>query len=518
MASKMIPVLGAARLSIETDESTSIERQAAGIESWATFRSQTTGDDYRVIKVTPDSDVSGVVSPFDREGLGPYLRRPLLDSWQVLVVYRLDRLTRSIADFEALWEFLEANGKVLVSVAENIDFGTPSGRLMARQLVLFAEYEREMMRARVKAAYDALQAKGQYAGMMFPFGYIPAKLPGKGWGLVPHPRYGPIVAEICDKLISGETLTAICQWLEAEGVPTPRNAVREYKGKKPLRSAHWDTTSLAKMLKSPTVIGEFTTNGQTYRDDTGMAVKRADPLIDRETWEKVKAILADNAARMGPKVNVAPLLRVAYCDKCGTGLNFSPATNARNGKRYRYYACPKAGRHLCDAKRIPADTLETLVAHTLLTQQGWVHVKDEVEVPGIDYSTQMAELAEAIGALSSQIALAQVRGQDVSKLKEQRRIHEANLKRLAEEPTQLPETREVDTGETWAERWNRLDWNGRNELLRRKGIKFYAARDDNVVGGYMAGGRYPVDENGNPVPGEWVDEDGIGAELVPASD
>src|SRR6516225_1656092 len=103
MTSKQVNVLGVARLSIETDESTSIERQTAGIESWATFRSQTTGDDYQVVKITQDSDVSGAVSPFDREGLGPYLRRPLLDTWQILVVYHLDRLTRSIADFEALW-------------------------------------------------------------------------------------------------------------------------------------------------------------------------------------------------------------------------------------------------------------------------------------------------------------------------------------------------------------------------------------------------------------------------------
>ena len=90
------------------------------------------------------------MSPFDRAGFGPYLRKPLLSTWTVLVVFRLDRLTRSIADLEAIWKFLEANGKTLVSVAEQIDFGTTAGRLTARQLVIFAEYEREMTRARIK--------------------------------------------------------------------------------------------------------------------------------------------------------------------------------------------------------------------------------------------------------------------------------------------------------------------------------------------------------------------------------
>jgi site-specific DNA recombinase len=78
--------------------------------------------------------------------------------------FRLDRLTRSIADFEDIWNFLEGNGKTLASVAEQIDFGTTAGRLMARQLVIFAEYEREMMHARtasIPAYHSRLAARTQ---------------------------------------------------------------------------------------------------------------------------------------------------------------------------------------------------------------------------------------------------------------------------------------------------------------------------------------------------------------------
>jgi DNA invertase Pin-like site-specific DNA recombinase len=128
MSSKVIPVLGAARLSRDADESTSIEHQTSGIHGWAKLRTTTTGDDYQVVHVSEDSDVSGAVNPFDRAGLGPYLREPLLSTWQVLVVFRLDRLTRSIADFETIWKFLAANGKTLVNVAEQIDFGTTAGK------------------------------------------------------------------------------------------------------------------------------------------------------------------------------------------------------------------------------------------------------------------------------------------------------------------------------------------------------------------------------------------------------
>jgi site-specific DNA recombinase len=431
VATKTIQVLGAARLSKDADESTSIERQSSGINGWTDLRSNTTGDLYNVVHVTEDSDVPGAVSPFDRAGLGPYLRRPLLDTWQVLVVFRLDRLTRSIAHFEAIWKFLEGNGKTLVSVAEQIDFGTTAGRLMARQLVIFAEYEREMISARVKNAWDAARQQGKYPGLMFPFGYWPVKLPEKGWGLEPHPVYGEvIVPEICRRLIAGNSLSSICQWLDAEGIPTPRNAVREYKGKKPVNSdARWNTTSVTSILRSPNVIGETTANGDVIRDETGMAIHRADPLIDRKTWEQVKAILDGNTTRHGPSSNSSPLLHVAYCDLCKGPLH---CTSAKwDGKLYRYYRCyNEEKRKDCNARRMPAGELEAIVTNHMLNEVGDFEILDTHEIPGIDYSTQMAEVAEAIGALSSQIALARVHSHDTTRLEQQQAIRETNLANL----------------------------------------------------------------------------------------
>lgn len=509
MTSKVIPVLGAVRLSKDGDESTSIERQSNGINGWASLRSHNTGDEYLVVHVSEDSDVSGAVSPFDRAGLGPYLLEPLLSTWTVLVVFRLDRLTRSIADFEAIWKFLEANGKVLVSVAEQIDFETTAGRLMARQLAIFAEYEREMIRARIKNAYDSARESGKYPGMMFPFGYIPSKLPGKGWGLEPHPDYGPIVDQIADRVIAGESLSAICRWLDAEGIPTPRNAVREYKGRKPLQQdARWNTTSLTAILKSPAIIGETAVNddngngSKALRDHTGMAVKRADPIIDREKWDQVKAILAQNATRTGPNVNRAPLLQVALCAKCKTPLNITSAN--WNGKQYRYYRCPNERlKRGCDARRIPADKLELLAESYLLEKIGNEPITETVEIAGIDYSTQMHELAEAIGDLSTKIALARFSGQDVSKFEEQRSIHEQNLATLANKPVRAPETQEIDTGETWVERWSRLDWNGRNDLMREHSVTLFAGRKANGEAYVYAGsagkfGLMDPDVFGNP--------------------
>jgi site-specific DNA recombinase len=337
-----------------------------------------------------------------------------------------------------------------------------------------------MISARVKNAWYAAKQQGKWPGLMFPFGYWPVKLHEKGWGLEPHPIYGEvIVPEIARRLIAGESLSSICRWLDAEGIPTPRNAVREYKGKKPVKAdARWNTTSVTSILRSPNVIGETTVNGAVLRDETRMPIKRAEPLIERDTWEQVKQILQDNTERHGPSANSSPLLHIAYCDLCQGPLH---CTSAKwDGKEYRYYRCyNEEKRKGCHARRIPADDLEAIVANNMLHEVGMFEIRETREIPGIDYTTEMTEIAEAIGVISGQIALAKAHGQDTSKLAEQIRIHQANLDQIAQEQERTgrrPRTVDDWTGESWAQRWERLDWPGRNTLLRRHGIKVYAVK------------------------------------------
>jgi site-specific DNA recombinase len=473
-----IKVLGAARLSRDTDESTSIPRQRTTVTSWADFRTQSTGTPHEVITITEDTDVSGAVSPFAREGLGPYLRKPLLDTWSVLVVSKLDRLTRSIRDFERLWVFFETEGKTLVSVAENIDFGTPTGRLLARQLVIFAEFEREQIKARVKDAYDTIIASGGYAGNQFPFGYIPVKL-GKGWGLEPHPEYAATVRAIVAMLIEGKSLHEICRSLDAEGIPTPRNAVREYgnalreregKEPKPIPAARWKTTSLTKLLRSPNIVGEVVSNGKPLRDKSGYAIQRAEPLITREQWAEVKSILDANAARMGPRVNSSPLLQVAFCARCKSPLYIS-----RSGT-YRYYGCVS-----CPARKIPADKLEQELESRLMARAGHLPLTETHVIEASDTSAEVARLAEAIGALASQIELGKAMDQDVSAVEEEQEVNRRNLAKLVKVPSQPAREVVEVTGETWAERWERMTWPERNTFLREREVKLWAVKQDGKI-------------------------------------
>ena len=153
----MARVLGARRLSHDTDASTSNERQGEAITGWAKLK------DHTVVALTDDTDVSGAVSPFDRDDLGPWLRPPRLHQWDVLVVAKLDRVSRSLVDFANLLTWCQEHGKVLVTVAKGLDFGTPAGQFIGK-IVIFAEWERQTMRERRADAARKLYADAGFNG------------------------------------------------------------------------------------------------------------------------------------------------------------------------------------------------------------------------------------------------------------------------------------------------------------------------------------------------------------------
>ncbi|HEY3977687.1 MAG TPA: recombinase family protein, partial [Streptosporangiaceae bacterium] len=135
----MARLLGATRLSHSTDASTSIERQQETITAYAGAHGHV------LVAITEDTDVSGSIAPWDRSELGPWLSDVRAGSWDTLVVAKLDRVSRSLLDFAKLLKWCQAHGKTLVSVAESLDFGTPTGQFVGKILILFAEFERDMM-------------------------------------------------------------------------------------------------------------------------------------------------------------------------------------------------------------------------------------------------------------------------------------------------------------------------------------------------------------------------------------
>jgi DNA invertase Pin-like site-specific DNA recombinase len=464
-------LLPCVRLSIETDESTSPERQLDKIQTFARL------GDHELLPITErdyDLNVSGSVSPFERPGLGPWLQDDRLDMWDGIIVAKLDRLTRSLFDFVTLVSWLEARGKTLVCIDPMLDLSTPSGRAFASITAAFAQFERETIAARVRDAWHKLRDGGKYGGGQVPFGYRPAKL-DKGWGYEPDPEYGPIVAEIFHRYARYESLGSITRWLNETQVPTPWNVTRIRNGK-PVKDTLWKATSVRKILGSRAAIGATVlTDGTPVRDEEGMIVYRADALVSLDVWERVQARLASNP--VAPKINSWPLTGIAFCAACGGPMYAS--TSKYGGKEYRYLCCVHSLRRdgICTARRVGADDLEAAVGRELLALIGNRELTENKLTPGRDYSTEIAKVAEEIGHLFSKIQVDALSGKDV-------REDQATLARAQEELTRLHNLKPVQarmeprsTGQTFRQRWESLDVSGRNEFLRSNTVRALVSRE-----------------------------------------
>lgn len=431
--------------------------------------------------------MSGAVSPFDRPGLGPWLREDRLDGWDALCAAKLDRVSRSLFDFTALLSWLEAHGKSLIILDPMMDLTKPEGRVMAHMLMTFAQYEREVIGARVKDAHDKLVRDGKYTGGMIPFGYMPVKL-AKNWGYAPDPEYAPLVVEMADRFIKGATMGSIARWLRESGVPSPKNVIRKRNGK-PLTDTPWSPSVVRMILKSPAVLGAVVnTAGEPLRDADGFVVYRSEPLISREVYEAVQARLALNVAPV--KVNTSPLLRVAYCT-CGapmhatTTIRKSYPSDLKAGSEpvtyaYRYYHCHSS--HIrdgkCSAPRINADRLDEAVFGAILNVAGWYELTERKLIPGRDHSEDVARLAETIGHLSSKIAVGKATRKDVSDDEAALQRAQEQLDRIASLEPEPARVEPVRTGKTLRARWEELDVPGRNQFLQNAGVRAVAHKTD----------------------------------------
>lgn len=473
-------LLPTVRLSLENDESTSPERQMARMQTYAQLGNHT------LIPIGPDDydlGVSGSVSPWDRPGLGKWLKDERLGEWDGLIVAKLDRLTRSLLDFESLVKWLQERGKTLVCIDPAIDLTTPAGKAFAQVIVVFAEFERETIRARTREAYDKLRKDGKYPGGQIGFGYMAVKL-DKNWGVVPDPEYVPIVREMAQRYVAYESFGAISKWLNTTGVPSPRDAIRKRQGK-PMKGTAWTAVTVKIVLRGPGLLGAATSaRGDAVRDDDGEIIYRAEPLIARETWERIQARISEN--HTGAKVNTTPLLRVAFCGECGQQM-YSSVTN-RTGKNkvftHRYYHCFASSRsndqrdRKCFAKRVNADRLEDRVFRELLGMVGSYELVEKRLIPGRDYAEDIARLKDRLSRLAGDIEMGEALGDDVADLIAKRDRARAELRRIVGLEPVAASIEPMKTGKTFRQHWESLGTVQRNEFLRSAGIRVLAHKDD----------------------------------------
>ena len=160
-----------------------------------------------------------------------------------LYVYRLDRFSRSVADFGKLWEILQAHGVEFVSINENFDTSTPMGRAMLHIIMVFAQLERETTAERVKDNYYRRASLGAWPGGVAPYGFTLGREPDEQGHMIPtliiDPNKSETVKRIFLAYAEEETsLGAIARMLNQEGIPGPQRST-------------WDNVSLSRLLHTP---------------------------------------------------------------------------------------------------------------------------------------------------------------------------------------------------------------------------------------------------------------------------
>ena len=272
----------------------------------------------------------------------------------VIVVYKVDRLTRALSDFAKLVEIFDRRGVSFVSITQQFNTTTSMGRLTLNVLLSFAQFEREVIGERVRDKIAASKKKGMWMGGMPPLGYDV-----KDRKLVVNDDEARTVVGIYRRYLALKSVLALKDALEDEGVRSKRRMRPDgtnYGGQKFSKGA------LYLMLQNRTYRGETTHKGKSYPGEHPA-------IIDQPLWDKVQAVLAENRIERtsGARAKHPSLLAGLLFDEKGERL--TPTHAVKKGTRYRYYVSAAlltgAGRNRSGGRRIPAGNLERLVMDRL---------------------------------------------------------------------------------------------------------------------------------------------------------
>ena len=264
----------------------------------------------------------------------------------IIVVYKIDRLSRSICDFSELVKKFDEYGVQFVAVTQEINTATSSGRMMLNILMTFAQYEREIISERTKDKLFASKRKGMYTGGVVVLGY---KAVNKK--LVIIPEEAELVRRIFQRYIEIQSPKMIAAELNTENLKT--------KTGKP-----WQTASVYRILNNHTYVGEINYKGTTVYEG------EHEGIIDAETWERTREILKANSPVKDPSKRTRrdiPLRGIIKCGHCGCPM--MPSYGKKKGVTYYYYLCEKHVKSVseseCPVKKVPAGMVEQLVQEQL---------------------------------------------------------------------------------------------------------------------------------------------------------
>lgn len=284
----------------------------------------------------------------------PALRRLMADietgRVDCVVVYKVDRLSRSLLDFAQLMGKFDKHQIAFVSVTQQFNTTNSMGRLMLNVLLSFAQFEREIISERTRDKIAATRRKGKWCGGLPPLGYdvIDTKL-------VLNQTEAEQVRAIFDLYVQHEGLIGVVQELNARGWRTKQWTTKRGTSK---GGRAYDKNVVYGILRNVTYLGKLKYKSEVHEGEHAA-------IIGRDVWSRVQSLLQRNGSNGGALIRNrfgAILKGLLYCKSCDCSM--SPTHSTKQNKRYRYYVCnnaTKRGWHTCFSKSIPAHEIERFV-------------------------------------------------------------------------------------------------------------------------------------------------------------
>lgn len=291
--------------------------------------------------VFSDGGYSG--GTIERPALTDMLARIKAGEINVVVVYKLDRLVRSIVGFVHLQEVFEEHEVSFVSITQQFDTSTPIGRVTQAMLVSFGQFEREMASDRVKDKILAAQTKGIFCGGIIPYGYISDH--GK---LKPDPLTAQNVATVFRLFNESKSLVEVARKMNCMGIPHKEG--RE-----------WQPQTVSILLRNPRYVGDIRAGSEVVRG-------QHEALVSREEFDAAQAVFAkrrENHSARKHSPTHALLEKRIFCGDCDSPMIFKWTSRKQtiSDKIYGYYCCHNTitGSTSCRLKSVPSCVVEKQV-------------------------------------------------------------------------------------------------------------------------------------------------------------
>ena len=271
----------------------------------------------------------------------------------IVVVYKVDRLSRSLLDFARVMDRFNRAGAAFVSVTQNFSTADAMGRLTLNMLMSFAEFEREMIAERTRDKIAAARRRGKWTGGPVPLGYDVVDK-----RLVINDLEAVVVGELFDLYEQHQSALTVAHVLSERGRTTKRHRAKNgnlRQGRK------WTKDAVLRVLKNPVLAGLMASGDELFESEHTA-------IVEADRWHRVMALLDSKTGKKKNRGrNPAYLLRgILRCGVCHQAM--TPASTRKNGNEYRYYRCvtrDKNGAKACPANPLPADAIEDFIVERL---------------------------------------------------------------------------------------------------------------------------------------------------------